>query len=190
MSSTTNKNGEHPIEEEEEELKCDCGVKLLICDSGMRLCSVGCKDRWVNSKGEPIEEYTEQWTMQVGEFKEYFLDDYDYDADDFDADDEEFIVVHIGWMESYEDCLFSLRWKEEDYEGYCGTKENINSSSCFAIMMSGWMPEDDDDEDDDEDPIRIDASNKIKEWWKKIYWSPKTKVGIKRFNRECQKLGY
>lgn len=34
------------------------------------------------------------------------------------------------------------------------------------------------------------ASNKIKQWWKKIYWSPKTKVGIKRFNRECQKLGY
>ncbi len=36
----------------------------------------------------------------------------------------------------------------------------------------------------------VDASNKIKKWWKKIYWSPKTKVGIKRFNRECQKLGY
>ena len=35
-----------------------------------------------------------------------------------------------------------------------------------------------------------DASNKIKKWWKKIYWSPKTKVGIKRFNRECEKLGY
>jgi hypothetical protein len=36
----------------------------------------------------------------------------------------------------------------------------------------------------------VDASNKIKQWWKKIYWSPKTKVGIKRFNRECEKLGY
>ena len=36
----------------------------------------------------------------------------------------------------------------------------------------------------------IDASNKIKKCWKKIYWSPKTKVGIKRFNRECEKLGY
>ena len=36
----------------------------------------------------------------------------------------------------------------------------------------------------------VDASNKIKQWWKKIYWSPKTKVGIKRFNRECDKLGY
>ena len=36
----------------------------------------------------------------------------------------------------------------------------------------------------------VDASNKIKKWWKKIYWSPKTKVGIKRFNRECEKLGY
>ena len=35
-------------------MNCDCGEKLLICDSGMRLCSVGCKDRWVNSKGEPI----------------------------------------------------------------------------------------------------------------------------------------
>jgi hypothetical protein len=45
--------------EEEEELKCDCGVKLLICDSGMKLCSVGCKDRWVNSKGEPVEEEEE-----------------------------------------------------------------------------------------------------------------------------------
>jgi len=38
--------------------------------------------------------------------------------------------------------------------------------------------------------IEVDASNKIKEWWKKIYWSPHTKVGIKRFNKECQKLGY
>ena len=36
----------------------------------------------------------------------------------------------------------------------------------------------------------VDASNKIKQWWKKIYWAPKTKVGIKRFNRECEKLGY
>ena len=32
--------------------ECDCGEKLLICDSGMRLCSVGCKDKWVNSRGE------------------------------------------------------------------------------------------------------------------------------------------
>tara|TARA_R110002012_G_scaffold109798_2_gene253929 strand:- start:107 stop:604 length:498 start_codon:yes stop_codon:yes gene_type:complete len=40
----------------EEEEECDCGEKLLICDSGMKLCSVGCKDKWVNSKGEPVEE--------------------------------------------------------------------------------------------------------------------------------------
>ena len=32
----------------EEEI-CDggCNKPLLICDSGMKLCSVGCKDKWV-----------------------------------------------------------------------------------------------------------------------------------------------
>ena len=42
--------------EEEEDEDCECGEKLLICDSGMKLCSVGCKDIWVNSKGEEVEE--------------------------------------------------------------------------------------------------------------------------------------
>ena len=44
------KEEEHKKKEEDD---CECGEKLFICDSGMRLCSVGCKDKWVNSKGEP-----------------------------------------------------------------------------------------------------------------------------------------
>tara|TARA_R110001606_G_scaffold8830_3_gene38764 strand:+ start:1967 stop:2785 length:819 start_codon:yes stop_codon:yes gene_type:complete len=32
--------------------ECDCGEKLLICDSGMKLCSVGCKDKYVYTKKE------------------------------------------------------------------------------------------------------------------------------------------
>ena len=39
---------------------CECGEKLLICDSGMRLCSVGCKDKWVNSKGEILQDKTDE----------------------------------------------------------------------------------------------------------------------------------
>ena len=41
-------NPEWEDEEEEEEI-CDggCNKPLLICDSGMKLCSVGCKDKWV-----------------------------------------------------------------------------------------------------------------------------------------------
>ena len=65
------------VKEEEEERKldlCDCGEKLLICDSGMRLCSVGCKDRWVNSKGEEIfddSEEEEKWDIRpAGDFPE------------------------------------------------------------------------------------------------------------------------
>ena len=43
---------------------CDCGEELLICDSGMKLCSVGCKDRWVNSKGEEIGPLKPQKKMK------------------------------------------------------------------------------------------------------------------------------
>ena len=45
------------MEYEEEDEDCECGEKLLICDSGMKLCSVGCKDIWVNSKGEETSIY-------------------------------------------------------------------------------------------------------------------------------------
>ena len=32
------------------------------------------------------------------------------------------------------------------------------------------------------------AAYKIQKWWKSKYWSPHTQVGIKRFNREYDKL--
>jgi len=49
------------VKKEEERIEChDCGEKLLICDSGMRLCSVGCKDKWVNSKGEILQDKTDE----------------------------------------------------------------------------------------------------------------------------------
>ena len=43
-------------EEKEDYEECDCGEKLLICDSGMKLCSVGCKDKYVYTKKEDEEE--------------------------------------------------------------------------------------------------------------------------------------
>ena len=52
--------------EEEEDEDCECGEKLLICDSGMKLCSVGCKDIWVNSKGEEVEEMEDEECDRCG----------------------------------------------------------------------------------------------------------------------------
>ena len=46
--------------DEEEKEKCDCGEELLICDSGIKLCSKGCKDYWVYSNGEKVEEEEEE----------------------------------------------------------------------------------------------------------------------------------
>ena len=44
--------GKDCFQSESDEDLCDCGEKILVCDSGMRLCSVGCKDKWVYSNGD------------------------------------------------------------------------------------------------------------------------------------------
>jgi len=85
--------------------------------------------------------YTEEWRMEVQDFKEYFHKDYD-------GDDEEVVEVEIGWIENSCGYEFSLKWRFED-DRYIikGEMENINTSSPFAMMMDNWRPDYDDDSD-------------------------------------------
>lgn len=40
------------------------------------------------------------------------------------------------------------------------------------------------------DQDKLDAANKIKQWWSKMFWSPNTKVGLKRLNRSYEDENY
>ena len=52
--------------------ECDCGEKLLICDSGMKLCSVGCKDKYVYTKKE--DEMTQHEAVEFSNIQDDWND--------------------------------------------------------------------------------------------------------------------
>ena len=79
--------------EQEEKEKCDCGEELLICDSGMKLCSKGCKDYWVYSNGEKVEEEESQrWELIVTYLKKEWGE----------PPDEEWEEI-LGWAKDYDE---------------------------------------------------------------------------------------